>query len=156
MHIIIYLKLGAFEPLIHIPSAAYMRRWIGSSLVQIMACRLYSTKPLSKPICFKIPLLLAVWARCYCCFVAHNLPRRPREQQCRRYCHLWRPESPVKTNHFVATGKLKYCMRNGERHMKICRILGNVTHSTHSEWVRVDRWAISTNIDLDWEIMPNI
>ena len=31
------------------PSAAYMRQWIGSALVQIMACRLIGTKPLSKP-----------------------------------------------------------------------------------------------------------
>ena len=27
----------------------YMRQWIGSALVQIMACRLFGTKPLSKP-----------------------------------------------------------------------------------------------------------
>ena len=32
------------------PSAAYMRQWIGSALVQIMACRLFATKPLSKPV----------------------------------------------------------------------------------------------------------
>ena len=32
------------------PSAAYMRLWIGSALVQIMACRLFGAKPLSKPI----------------------------------------------------------------------------------------------------------
>ena len=31
------------------PSAAYMRQWIGSALVQIMTCRLFGTKPLSKP-----------------------------------------------------------------------------------------------------------
>ena len=31
------------------PSAAYMRQWIGSVLVQIMVCRLYGAKPLSKP-----------------------------------------------------------------------------------------------------------
>ena len=30
-------------------SAAYMRQWIGSALVQIMACRLFDIKPLSKP-----------------------------------------------------------------------------------------------------------
>ena len=28
---------------------AYMRHWIGSALLQIMACRLFGTKPLSKP-----------------------------------------------------------------------------------------------------------
>ena len=31
------------------PNAAYMRQWIGSALVQIMACCLFGTKPLSKP-----------------------------------------------------------------------------------------------------------
>ena len=31
------------------PSAAYMRRWNSSTFVQIMACRLFGTKPLSKP-----------------------------------------------------------------------------------------------------------
>ena len=31
------------------PRAAYMRQWIGSALVQIMACRLFGAKPLSKP-----------------------------------------------------------------------------------------------------------
>ena len=32
------------------PSAAYMCQWIGSALVQIMACRLFGDKPLSKPV----------------------------------------------------------------------------------------------------------
>ena len=31
------------------PSAACMRRWTGSGLVQIMACRLFGAKPLLKP-----------------------------------------------------------------------------------------------------------
>ena len=31
------------------PSAAYMHQWMKSALVQIMACCLYGTKPLSKP-----------------------------------------------------------------------------------------------------------
>ena len=30
------------------PSAAYMRQWIGSALVQLMACRLFGAKPFSK------------------------------------------------------------------------------------------------------------
>ena len=30
-------------------SAAYMRQWLGSALVQIMACRLFGAKPLPKP-----------------------------------------------------------------------------------------------------------
>ena len=29
--------------------AAYMRQWIGSALVQLMACRLFGAKPISKP-----------------------------------------------------------------------------------------------------------
>ena len=32
------------------PSAAYLRQWIGSALVQIMACHLFGAKPLSKPL----------------------------------------------------------------------------------------------------------
>ena len=31
-------------------SASYMRQWIGSALVQIMACRLSGAKPLSSPV----------------------------------------------------------------------------------------------------------
>ena len=31
------------------PSDAYMRQWMGSALVQIMACRLFGAKPLSEP-----------------------------------------------------------------------------------------------------------
>ena len=31
------------------PNAAYMREWIDPTLVQIMACRLFGAKPLSKP-----------------------------------------------------------------------------------------------------------
>ena len=31
------------------PSAAYMHQWIVSALFQLMACRLYGTKPLSEP-----------------------------------------------------------------------------------------------------------
>ena len=34
--------------LIH-PSAAYMRQWTGSSLIQVMACRLFARKPLPEP-----------------------------------------------------------------------------------------------------------
>ena len=32
------------------PSAAYMHQWIDPTLVQILACRLFGAKPLSKPI----------------------------------------------------------------------------------------------------------
>ena len=38
------------------PSATYMHQWIMSALVQIMACRLYGTKPLSKPMLGYCPL----------------------------------------------------------------------------------------------------
>ena len=31
------------------PSAAYMRQWTGSSLVQVVACRLFGAKPLPEP-----------------------------------------------------------------------------------------------------------
>ena len=31
------------------PSAAYMRPWTGSTLVQVMACRLFGAKPLPEP-----------------------------------------------------------------------------------------------------------
>ena len=44
------LALNRRQPLnLSPPSAAYIRQWIGSALVQIMACRLFGTKPLSKP-----------------------------------------------------------------------------------------------------------
>ena len=36
----------------HSPSTAYMCQWIRSALVQIMACRLFGAKPLSKPMLF--------------------------------------------------------------------------------------------------------
>ena len=36
------------------PSAAYMRQWIGSSLVRVMACRLFGAKPLPE-------LMLTCW-----------------------------------------------------------------------------------------------
>ena len=32
-----------------VPSAAYMRRWTGSALFQVMACRLFDAKPLPEP-----------------------------------------------------------------------------------------------------------
>ena len=32
------------------PSAAYMRQWTEWALVQVMACRLFDTKPLPEPI----------------------------------------------------------------------------------------------------------
>ena len=31
------------------PSATYMRQWTGSSLIQVMACRLFGAKPLPEP-----------------------------------------------------------------------------------------------------------
>ena len=35
--------------IIKLISPAYLRQWIGSALVQIMTCRLFGAKPLSKP-----------------------------------------------------------------------------------------------------------
>ena len=40
--------IATFHGLPSLPSAAYMRRWIGPSLVQMMTCRLFGAKPLSK------------------------------------------------------------------------------------------------------------
>ena len=40
------LTLRAYS---YLPGVACMRHWIGLTLVQIMACRLFGTKPLSKP-----------------------------------------------------------------------------------------------------------
>ena len=37
------------------PGAAYIRQWTGTALVQIMACRLFGAKPLSKP-------MLGLWS----------------------------------------------------------------------------------------------
>ena len=42
--IIIHIRFNSSPP-----SAAYMHQWIGSALVQIMACRLFGAKSLSKP-----------------------------------------------------------------------------------------------------------
>ena len=62
-YIYFYFSLcGAFEKVMNLqlfvcfinnsspPSAAYMHQWTGSALVQIMACRLIGTKPLSEPL----------------------------------------------------------------------------------------------------------
>ena len=38
------------NPYLISPSAAYMRQWTGSSLVQLMACRLIGAKPLPEPV----------------------------------------------------------------------------------------------------------
>ena len=56
-----HVKEDCFEELVRIvkpgktmilppQSAAYMRQWIGSALVQMMAWRLFGDKPLSKPV----------------------------------------------------------------------------------------------------------
>ena len=41
--------IGVFKTQLISPSAAYMHRWTGSTLVQVMACRLFGTKPLPEP-----------------------------------------------------------------------------------------------------------
>ena len=46
------------------PSAAYLCQWIGSALVQIMACRLFGAKPLSEPMleyCYLDPWNILQW-----------------------------------------------------------------------------------------------
>ena len=44
-----YHKVHIFSVICWTASAAYMRQWIGSTLLQIMACLLFGAKPLSKP-----------------------------------------------------------------------------------------------------------
>ena len=43
------------------PSAAYMRQWTGSALVQVMGCRLFGAKPLPEP-----------WMLAYCQLTPEN------------------------------------------------------------------------------------
>ena len=42
--------------LTHLPLCSYMRQWVGSALVRIMACRLFGAKSLSKPMLGYCPL----------------------------------------------------------------------------------------------------
>ena len=45
----VIIVIGNGLALTHLlPSATYMQQWIGSALVQIMACRLFGAKPLSQ------------------------------------------------------------------------------------------------------------
>ena len=44
-----HLMPSSYASLTHFPSAAYMRQWTGSALVQVMACRLFGAKPLPEP-----------------------------------------------------------------------------------------------------------
>ena len=44
-----YLQVDVMSRSNRLGSAAYMRQWSGSALVQVMACRLFGTKPLPKP-----------------------------------------------------------------------------------------------------------
>ena len=50
-HINMYIRVSISMHFVNAspPSAAYMRQWTGLALVQIMARRLFGTKPLSKP-----------------------------------------------------------------------------------------------------------
>ena len=51
VYIYIYIYTHSNTVKTHLPpSAAYMRQWIGSALVQIMACRLFGAKPLSESV----------------------------------------------------------------------------------------------------------
>ena len=55
-HQIEWMPATYFHCFLHInsypPNATYMHQWIGSALVQIMACRLFGAKPLSKSILY--------------------------------------------------------------------------------------------------------
>ena len=44
--IVLAMELHLFYINLSSPSAAYMRQWFGSALVQVMACRLFGAKPL--------------------------------------------------------------------------------------------------------------
>ena len=51
-----YVINSAVQPIVYSiqfnsspPSAAYLREWNGSSMAQVMACRLFGAKPLSEP-----------------------------------------------------------------------------------------------------------
>ena len=44
------------------PSAAYVRQWIGSALVQIMACRRFGAKPLSTPMLGYCHFIVIAWS----------------------------------------------------------------------------------------------
>ena len=62
-----YLSMLGLK-LTHLPSATYMHQWTGFVLVQAMACRLFSTKPLPEP----------MWAHCQLDFweqIQRNLNR---------------------------------------------------------------------------------
>ena len=45
----IYWRIYASSGLTRLPLGLHMRQWIRSALVEIIACRLFSTKPLSEP-----------------------------------------------------------------------------------------------------------
>ena len=47
------------------PSTAYMHQWFWSALVQIMACRLFGAKPLSKPMLGYCQLAIRSSVKCY-------------------------------------------------------------------------------------------
>ena len=74
------------------PSAAYMRQWIGSVLVQIMACRLFGAKPLPEPMLAYCSL--GSWEQISMKFKSefYHFPSR----KCTWNCRLlkWRPFCP--------------------------------------------------------------
>ena len=55
------------------PSATYIRQWIGSAMVQIMACRLFGTKPLSEPGTSILAILVPVWTNTWLLSIRNKL-----------------------------------------------------------------------------------
>ena len=85
-----YLRLQCVNA--YPPSAAYMRQWTGSTLVQVMACRLFGAQPLPEPMLAYCQLdsweqLSVKFKSEYCHF--HS-------RKCIRNCRLpkWRPFCP--------------------------------------------------------------
>ena len=70
-------------------SVAYMRRWIGSALVQAMACRLFGAKPLLGPVLSIGPLgtnLSEIWVEIQNCSFIWNCRLQNGSHLSRRNC----------------------------------------------------------------------
>ena len=74
------------------PSATYMRQWTGSSLVQVIACRLFGTKPLPEPM--RNDCQLDSWEQISVKFESDFY--RFHSRKCNWQCRLpkWRPFCP--------------------------------------------------------------
>ena len=85
------------------PRATYLRRWTGSALVQIMAWRQISNRPLSEPML--IYCQLESWEQISVKFESEFYHFHSRK--CIRKCHLpnWQPFCPGEIVEVVASGK---------------------------------------------------